>query len=106
MLKDIRTHFRVAFATVLFCVTSLISVRAQSPEGWMHDNASGSGTETLVGSPSGTGQSLTVGEGFVPPPPPPLQAFAAFLSGSSAAPDEITPEISALTRSVINGQGG
>jgi hypothetical protein len=49
---------------------------------------------------------LTVGEGFVPPPPPPLQAFAAFLSGSSAAPDEITPEISALTRSVINGQGG
>lgn len=62
------------------------------------------GSETVVGSVAGTTQSLTVGNGFAPPPPP-EQSFAAFLGGSSLAPDEITPEIEALTRSVTNGQG-
>ena len=69
----------------------------------MRDSFTG-GTETMVGTAAGTGQSLTVGDGFAPPPPP-EQGFAAFLGGSSLAPDEITPQIAALTRSVTNAQG-
>lgn len=105
MLESLSSCLPLALVAVFVCGTSLPSLHAQSPEGWLHSIPVGE-SETLVGSVAGTDQTLTVGEGSAPPPPPPQQAFAAFLGGSSAAPDEITPEISALTRSVINGQGG
>ena len=99
--------FRAALCMVALTALRPPSLVAQSPEGWLNDNFSGGTAQVIPAPGGGASQSLTVADGFappnsppVPPPPPP-----GLLGGTSSSPDEITPEIATLTRSVINGPG-
>lgn len=91
---------RAAFAGTLVCLLTPM-LAAQSPEGWLHDDTSVAGLVIQAGSISETGTTQTIGDAPAVPPPPPGQGFA----GTSSGPDEVTPEIAALTQGVINGPG-
>jgi len=76
---------------------------AQSSQGWLRDSVAEAPIPQVVGM-SGSVQTLTVGNAPSVPPPGQGAAASAF-GGTSSAPDEITPEIAALTLGVINGRG-
>jgi hypothetical protein len=95
----------VALAAFFVCSFSSGSLRAQSPEGALNDTSAPSIPETVLGSTEGVSQNATVADATSAPPPPPAGFAALAFGGSSNAPDEITPEITALTLGVTNGPG-
>jgi len=86
----------------------LLSTQAQSPNGWQRDSLATPVAETPAGPLTGDSSPTTVGGAPAVSPPPPQEGppMALMFGGSSTAPDEITPEIAALTQGVIGEAGG
>ena len=112
----------------LFAILALTAttLHAQSPEGWMSDALTwdipaveapltmSSGPVLAPKAPVAASAALSAGattNGTIAqptaPPAKPLHPLAtpAGFGGTSSAPDEVTPEIAALTQGVINGPG-
>ena len=103
-------RFRLLVSAILIALVHCISpvtVFAQSSEGWLSDDATANVPAIQVAGFSGSGQQMTVdgAPSFPPPSPAPGSFVVTGFAGSSSAPDEITPEIAALTQGVINGPG-
>jgi len=94
--------------SVVSLLAASIMAHAQAPNGWVRDDLSTPVAVTPAGPLTGDSSPTTAGDAPAVSPPPPQEGppMALMFAGSSTAPDEITPEIAALTQGVIREGGG